>query len=46
MSTRPTDARLRELQLLAKLDRADVVLFTVGVEDPDRLMIVAVEARS
>ena len=40
MSTRPTDARLRELQLLAKLDREDVVHQTVGVEDPDRLMIL------
>ena len=40
MSTRPTDARLRELQLLARLGREDVVHLTVGVEDPDRLMIL------
>jgi diguanylate cyclase (GGDEF)-like protein len=40
MSIKQTDARLRELQFLARLDREDVVHLTVAVEDPDRLMIL------
>jgi len=34
------DARLRELQFLARLDREGRVDLTVAVEDPDRLMIL------
>jgi diguanylate cyclase (GGDEF)-like protein len=40
MPTNPSDARLRELQFLAKLDREERVDITVAVEDPDRLMIL------
>src|SRR5437660_538545 len=40
MSIKHTDARLRELQFLARLDREEVVHLTVAVEDPDRLMIL------
>src|SRR2546427_9886207 len=40
MPTNPKDARLRELQFLAKLDREGRVDATVDVEDPDRLMIL------
>jgi diguanylate cyclase (GGDEF)-like protein len=40
MAAGPKDARLRELQFLAKLDREDRLDITVAVEDPDRLMIL------
>jgi diguanylate cyclase (GGDEF)-like protein len=40
MAMNPKDARLRELQFLAKLDREGRVEMTVAVEDPDRLMIL------
>jgi len=40
MLTHAADARIRELQFLAKLDREKRVDITVAVEDPDRLMIL------
>src|SRR6266446_9302873 len=40
MLTHAADARIRELQFLAKLDREERVVITVAVEDPDRLMIL------
>jgi diguanylate cyclase (GGDEF)-like protein len=40
MPSNSKDARLRELQFLARLDREGRVDLTVAVEDPDRLMIL------
>ena len=43
MLTHAADARIRELQFLAKLDREKRVDITVAVEDPDRLDISRAE---
>ncbi|SRR6266851_2074430 len=40
MSHGPGDARLREFQFLAKLEREAVLTLTFGANDPDRLMVL------